>query len=123
MVAAPLLPPSVANRASRQLAGVVERRAQPQPRLPPLRALVPWFVLGFVACVVLRFAGGVTAAQAVLARDVASALTIVAMAALGLGVNVRTLARQGRAVLAAVALSLVVLVCISVALIAALGVR
>ena len=102
---------------------VVERRTQPHPRLPPLHALVPWFVLGFVACVALRFAGGVTGTQALLARDAASALTIVAMAALGLSVNVRTLARQGRTVLAAVALSLVVLVCISVILITALGVR
>ena len=106
---------------------VVERRTQPQPqphpRLPPLHALVPWFVLGFMACVALRFAGGVTAPQALLARDAASALTIVAMAALGLGVNVRTLARQGRTVLAAVTLSLVVLVCISVILITVLGVR
>ena len=107
---------------------VFERRrgtatAAIQPKLPPLHALVPWFVLGFLVCVALRFAGVVNAEQALVARELASALTIVAMAALGLGVSVRTLARQGRSVLAAVTLSLVVLVLISIALIAGLGVR
>ncbi|GJE71243.1 hypothetical protein CHKEEEPN_2787 [Methylorubrum podarium] len=49
-------------------------------------------------------------------------LTIVAMAALGLGVDVRVLARVGARVTAAVTGSLLVLVMISLALIYALGI-
>jgi uncharacterized membrane protein YadS len=52
----------------------------------------------------------------------ANVLTVVAMAALGLGTDLRVVARAGGRVTAAVTLSLVVLGAISLGLIRALGV-
>jgi uncharacterized membrane protein YadS len=55
-------------------------------------------------------------------RTVAAVLTTIAMAALGLGVDVRTVAKAGLRVTSAVTLSLVVLGLISFALIRLAGV-
>ena len=54
------------------------------------------------------------------AANAASLLTVVAMAALGLGVDLRSVARAGARVTSAVTASLLVLGAISLALIAAL---
>ncbi len=87
---------------------------------PPLHKLVPWFIIGFLALAAIRSAG---LAPAPLLPPVAIAsnlLTVVAMAALGLGVDVRTVARAGARVTAAVTLSLAVLGMISWGLIVGL---
>ena len=90
-------------------------------RRQPLHRLVPWFIIGFLLLATLRSAGLVEPALLAPAATAANLLTVLAMAALGLGVDVRTVARAGAAVTAAVTLSLVVLGAISWALIAGAG--
>ncbi|SDN53727.1 conserved hypothetical integral membrane protein [Methylobacterium phyllostachyos] len=84
--------------------------------------LVPWFILGFLALASLRSLGLIPdGAVAPLAR-IAGFLTIVSMAALGLGVDVRVLAQVGGRVTLAVTASLLVLLAIAVLLIRGLGI-
>ncbi|GJD34840.1 putative integral membrane protein (TIGR00698 family) [Methylobacterium aerolatum] len=84
--------------------------------------LVPWFILGFLALATLRSLGAVPdMATAPIAR-IAGLLTVVSMAALGLGVDVRVLARVGGRVTLAVTGSLAVLIGISLLLIRGLGI-
>jgi uncharacterized integral membrane protein (TIGR00698 family) len=91
-------------------------------RWPPLRELVPWFIIGFLLLAVARSAGLIPPTLVEPLRTVASVLTTIAMAALGLGVDVRTVAKAGVRVATAVTLSLVVLGLISFALIRLAGV-
>ncbi len=84
--------------------------------------LVPWFIVGFLVLAAFRSSGLVPdAVQAPTARA-ATLLTVLAMAGLGLGVDIREVARAGGRVTGAVVLSLVVLGAISFALIRAIGV-
>jgi uncharacterized integral membrane protein (TIGR00698 family) len=89
---------------------------------PPLHHLVPWFILGFLGLVGLRSLNLIPQAVLAPASEAATLLTVVSMAALGLGVDVRTVAGAGGRVTAAVVLSLLVLGAISFALIRALHV-
>ncbi len=92
-----------------------------KPRLG-FSKMVPWFIIGFLALVVLRSLGLI---PEVLLRPTAFAatwFTIIAMAALGLGVDIRVVARAGGRVTAAVTLSLLTLATISYVLIRALGI-
>jgi uncharacterized membrane protein YadS len=90
------------------------------PRKFDLAHLVPWFIVGFLAMVACRSMGLVpTAAIAPIGR-IATLLTVVSMAALGLGVDVRTVAKAGGKVTIAVVLSLLGLGAISMTLLAAL---
>ena len=91
-------------------------------RGPRLHELVPWFIVGFLALLALRSAGLIPAAALPGVKSAATLLTTVSMAALGLGVDVRVVARAGGRVTAAVVLSLLVLGAISLALIRGLGV-
>ncbi len=75
--------------------------------------LVPWFILGFLALATLRSAGLVPDAVVLPVTKTAGILTVVSMAALGLGVDVRVIGRVGGRVTAAVTLSLVLLLLIS----------
>ena len=84
---------------------------------PPLHHLVPWFILGFLALVGLRSCDMIPHAALVPMNTAASLLTVVSMAALGLGVDVRTVTHAGGRVTAAVMLSLLVLGGISLTLI------
>ena len=79
--------------------------------------LVPWFILGFLALSVLRSLDIVPATVAGPLTAVTGFLTVVSMAALGLGVDVRVLATVGGRVTAAVTLSLMLLLAISIGLI------
>jgi uncharacterized integral membrane protein (TIGR00698 family) len=78
---------------------------------------VPWFIVGFLALAALRSFGVIPADVADPVRRVTAFLTVVSMAALGLGVDVRILARVGGRVTAAVTLSLLLLLAMSVALV------
>jgi uncharacterized membrane protein YadS len=93
----------------------------PTVRLP-LGRMVPWFIVGFVLLVVLRSFGLIPALVLAPMATAAALFTIVAMAALGLGVDIRVVARAGARVTATVTLSLLTLGAISYALIRALGV-
>jgi uncharacterized integral membrane protein (TIGR00698 family) len=79
--------------------------------------LVPWFILGFLALSVLRSLDIVPATMIGPLTAVTGFLTVVSMAALGLGVDVRVLATVGGRVTAAVTLSLLLLLAISIGLV------
>jgi uncharacterized integral membrane protein (TIGR00698 family) len=83
---------------------------------------VPWFIVGFIVLGVARSAGVLPVAVADPLRGLSSGLTIAAMAALGLGVDVRALARVGRPVMMTVSASLLLLMVVSVVLIRGLGI-
>ena len=80
-------------------------------------SLVPWFILGFLALIGLRSLGLVPTVALGPMATTASLLTIVSMAALGLGADMRVVARAGGRVTAAVTLSLLALGSISFGLI------
>ena len=84
---------------------------------------VPWFILGFLALAVLRSAGAIPVAVVGPVRALSAWLTVAAMAALGLGCDLRAIARAGRPIVLTVTGSLVMLVLLSVALIHGLGIR
>jgi len=88
---------------------------------PPLHHFVPWFVLGFLAMMALRGFGLIPPAALAPIGRTASLLTVVSMAALGLGTDLRSLARAGGRVTAAVVLSLLALGAISYGLLKLLG--
>jgi uncharacterized integral membrane protein (TIGR00698 family) len=90
-------------------------------RFPPLHTLVPWFILGFLALVAARSSGLIPTAWIQPTGQAAGALTIVSMAALGLGVDIRVVAKAGARVTAVVTLSLIALGAVSLALIHGLG--
>jgi uncharacterized integral membrane protein (TIGR00698 family) len=79
--------------------------------------LVPWFILGFLVLATLRSLEIVPATVVGPVTKITSFLTVVSMAALGLGVDVRVLANVGGRVTAAVTLSLLLLLGISIALV------
>jgi uncharacterized integral membrane protein (TIGR00698 family) len=86
-------------------------------------ALVPWFVIGFVVLATLRSVGVIPDASAAIAKVVAGWLTIAAMAALGLSVDIHAVRRVGTRVVIAVGGSLVALMILAVGLIRALAIR
>lgn len=86
-----------------------------------LSRLVPWFIIGFVAMMVARSLGVLPHAALKPAATLATWLTIVSMAALGLSVDMRTILHSGGRVLATGALSLVALTGISIGLLHILG--
>jgi uncharacterized integral membrane protein (TIGR00698 family) len=88
----------------------------------PLHRLVPWYIVGFLALIGLRSAHLVPEATLGPISTAASLLTVISMAALGLGTDLRTVARAGGRVTAVVALSLLVLGVISFGLIRLLGI-
>lgn len=87
---------------------------------PALHHLVPWFIIGFLALLAARSFGVIPTALIAPAANWASILTVVSMAALGLGVDVRSVAGAGGRVTAAVVFSLLVLGGISLGFIHAL---
>ena len=95
---------------------------RPQPGKLPLHTLVPWFIVGFLALASLRSMDLVPHAALVPLATAANLLTIVSMAALGLGTDLQVVARAGTRVIAAVTLSLLVLGGISLGLIWMLGI-
>jgi uncharacterized integral membrane protein (TIGR00698 family) len=90
--------------------------------LPPLRRLVPWFIVGFLGLATLRSFELIPSALLAPAAQAASVLTVVSMAALGLMTDLKVVARAGGPVTAAVSLSLLVLGGLGYAMIRLLGV-
>ena len=95
-------------------------RADRAPGRVSLYQMVPWFIVGFVLLAALRSLGWLPSAVVAMAASVAGVLTVLSMAALGLGVDVRVVARVGLPVTATVTLSLLVLGVVSLLLILAL---
>jgi uncharacterized integral membrane protein (TIGR00698 family) len=82
---------------------------------------VPWFILGFLLLSALRSLGIIPADIAGPIARITIFLTIVSMAALGLGVDIRVLAKVGGRVTAAVTLSLLFLLALSIGIVFLLG--
>ncbi|RIY02001.1 putative sulfate exporter family transporter [Aureimonas flava] len=95
----------------------VAGRRQAGPRLP-LHMLVPWFVPGFIALMAARGFGFIDEGMAELMNVVARDFTLLAMAGLGLLIDLRALARSGGRVIAAAFLAFVVLAASSTLLLA-----
>jgi uncharacterized integral membrane protein (TIGR00698 family) len=89
-------------------------RTGPRPRL---FQIVPWFVIGFLLLATVRSLGLVPGQLLTPILTSAKLLTIVSMAALGLGVDVRVVGRVGGRIIAAVVVSLLFLVTLSIALV------
>jgi uncharacterized membrane protein YadS len=90
------------------------RRVRPAPdrvdrRGPRLGELVPWFIVGFLIVLAIRSIGLIPQSILPAITGFAALLTTIAMAALGLGVDVRVVARTGVRVTLAVSASLAVL--------------
>jgi uncharacterized integral membrane protein (TIGR00698 family) len=88
-------------------------------RRPALHEMIPWFIVGFLGLMALRSLGLVPGVVLPPLTRTAGLLTTVAMAGLGLGVDVRVVARTGVRVTLAVTASLIVLGLMSYALILA----
>src|SRR6185436_2258741 len=58
-------------------------------------SFVPWFIAGFLVLAAARSLGAIPTSAAGVVREVSRWLTVAAMAALGLGVDVRALGRVG----------------------------
>lgn len=91
------------------------------PRRPRLHHLLPWFIVGFLGLTVLRSFDFVPHRLLAPMAGAANLLTVIAMAALGLGTDLRQIARAGARVASAVSVSLVFLMAISFGLIQILG--
>lgn len=89
---------------------------------PALSHLLPWFIVGFLLLMGLRSAGLLPEAALKPAQWSANLLTIMSMAALGLGVDARAVLKAGGRVTLAVLLSLLALAAISLAAIHLLGI-
>jgi uncharacterized integral membrane protein (TIGR00698 family) len=79
--------------------------------------LVPWFIIGFLVLAALRSFQLVPDIVIAPVTKIAAILTVVSMAALGLGVDVRVLSTVGGRVTAAVTLSLLLLLGLSIGLV------
>jgi uncharacterized integral membrane protein (TIGR00698 family) len=104
-------------RAEVDEAGHLTAGDRPKPGMPKLQHMVPWFIVGFLVLLAIRSAGLVPLPLLHPINRIAALLTTISMAALGLGVDVRTVARAGLRVSCAVTASLLVLGVISLALI------
>ena len=96
--------------------------ASPASRRLAVNKLVPWFIIAFLGMAALRSHGLIPEMALAPLAKTASVLTIISMAALGLGVDVRVVARAGGRVTAAVTLSLIALTAVSLGLIRLLGI-
>ena len=94
---------------------------RPVPGKLPLHRLVPWFIVGFLVLAGVRSAGLIPNTLLAPIAWVANLLTVISMAALGLGTDLRVVARAGGRVTTAVTASLLVLGAISLGLIRLLG--
>nr|WP_231714767.1 YeiH family protein [Enhydrobacter aerosaccus] len=95
---------------------------RPKRGRPALHKLVPWFIIGFLGLAAFRSVGLVPDAVVGPTASLATALTIISMAALGLSTDLRSLAQAGGRVTWAVILSLVVLGAMSFGLIRLIGI-
>ena len=107
--------------AARMRDGAIAANGAPR-RWPPITELVPWFIVGFLLLAVARSLGFIPDDLVRPLRMIAAVLTTIAMAALGLGVDIRSVAKAGPRVATAVAGSLVVLAVVSFALIRLAGI-
>jgi len=87
-----------------------------------LAHVLPWFIVGFAIMAALRSADLLAPDTVALLTSTSSLLTTVAMAGLGLSVDVRSLRQAGGRVVIAALGSLLALCCISMAMITLIGI-
>jgi uncharacterized integral membrane protein (TIGR00698 family) len=102
--------------------GLRPTHSRPNQRGPRFREMIPWFITGFLALMLIRSLGLIPAAVVPPVTHAAASLTTIAMAGLGLGVDLHTVARTGLRVTLALTVSLLVLGVISYALIRISGI-
>jgi uncharacterized integral membrane protein (TIGR00698 family) len=102
--------------ARRRKAGTATAGDTKAASISPFK-LVPWFIIGFLVLAALRSFQLVPDIAIVPVTKTAAILTVVSMAALGLGVDVRVLSTVGGRVTAAVTLSLLLLLALSIGLV------
>ena len=88
-----------------------------------LTRFVPWFIIGFLALAALRSSGAIPLPLAGSMKVVSIWLTVAAMAALGLGVDLRAMRKVGAPVILTVCASLLALLGLSVGLIRGMGIQ
>jgi uncharacterized membrane protein YadS len=98
-------------------------RARANRSRPDWHELVPWFITGFLIVLIIRSLGLIPQDVLPSITRLAAILTTISMAALGLGVDVRIVAKSGVRVTLAVTASLIVLGVISYALIRFAGIH
>lgn len=84
---------------------------------PSVKQVVPWFIDGFLTLMVARSFDLIPAFALGPLAGISKWLTVLAMAALGLGVDARTVTSGGARVTAAVVLSLLILIALAIGLI------
>jgi len=90
---------------------------RPRPGRWPLHKMVPWFIVGFLGLAALRSCNLLPTSSLAPIGTAANLLTVVSMAALGLGTDLKAIAGAGVRVTLAVTLSLLILGAISLLLI------
>lgn len=94
----------------------------PGARRLVLSQLLPWFIAGFLLMLALRSAGLLPRALLAPLHEAAGVLTVMSMAALGLGVDARSVLQAGARVAGVVVLSLAALATLGYLLIRLLGI-
>lgn len=80
----------------------------------PVSVLLPWFILGFIAMMMARSLGLLPEAAIPALHSASTHLTLIAMAALGLSVDLRSVMASGGRVLAAGFLSIAALIILAI---------
>jgi uncharacterized integral membrane protein (TIGR00698 family) len=93
------------------------------PRSLSFTRFVPWFIVGFLLLAALRSGGVIPARVADPMKSLSTWLTVLAMAGLGLGVDLRAIAHVGIRVVLTVSVSLLVMLSLSLTLIHLLAIR
>jgi uncharacterized integral membrane protein (TIGR00698 family) len=88
-----------------------------------LTRFVPWVIVGFLLLAILRSTNVLPAELVAPTRALSTWLTVAAMAALGLGVDLKAISKVGPRVIATVSGSLAVLIFLSLALLHLLNIR
>jgi uncharacterized integral membrane protein (TIGR00698 family) len=101
------------NRSRRNAATNTDRRQ----RDLPLARLLPWFIVGFAILMGARSLGWIPSRAIGPIDQAVSFLTIIAMAALGLGVDLKSLCRIGGRTTLAASVAVLILGCLSLGLI------
>ncbi|HWG34860.1 MAG TPA: YeiH family protein [Gemmatimonadaceae bacterium] len=82
-----------------------------------LTRFVPWFIIGFLLLAILRSTNAIPATWVAPTRSVSTWFTVAAMAALGLGVDLKAISKVGPRVITTVTGSLCLLIVLSLTLI------
>ncbi|WP_212111157.1 YeiH family protein [Bartonella queenslandensis] len=85
---------------------IYHRSAQTRFRL---HTLVPWFIIGFIIMMLIRSSGLISETAINPIKLIAQMFTIISMAALGLGVDIRSLKKAGSRVILASTCSIIIL--------------